>query len=223
MKVINLIQADIEVVKEPTILKTLLGSCVAVCLWDEKNHIGGMCHYVSAKKEDKDPNSAYFGDVALKKLHQEMIKQGAKQIKAKIYGAGNVLKDPIVGKKCCDDNIEVAETYLKKNKIPVLERKLGGELPRTIKFNTSNFKVECDVINYNKKDIKLHTAEELGLFFNFMQTKTGSKHIKDFKKVIIFVNSRLDDLDTKNISDYLELLESDQVELNLLLETVSAK
>lgn len=44
MKRIMLSIGDVVVSKEPAMLETILGSCVAVCLWDEKIGMGGMNH-----------------------------------------------------------------------------------------------------------------------------------------------------------------------------------
>jgi len=32
--------------REPTVIETLLGSCVAVCLWDPETRVGGMNHFL---------------------------------------------------------------------------------------------------------------------------------------------------------------------------------
>lgn len=46
MKKITLNIGDIVVTREPFLLETTLGSCVAVCLWDKELKIAGMNHYM---------------------------------------------------------------------------------------------------------------------------------------------------------------------------------
>jgi len=36
--------------KKPVVVKTVLGSCVAVCIHDKNLNYGGICHYLLTKK-----------------------------------------------------------------------------------------------------------------------------------------------------------------------------
>ncbi len=40
------IEVELPDVSESAAVTTILGSCVAVCLWDESHGIGGMNHYL---------------------------------------------------------------------------------------------------------------------------------------------------------------------------------
>ena len=40
-----------------TRIRTVLGSCVALCVWHPKKNIGGMCHYILATREDAERSS----------------------------------------------------------------------------------------------------------------------------------------------------------------------
>ncbi|MEI6986387.1 MAG: chemotaxis protein CheD, partial [Rhodospirillaceae bacterium] len=42
----NLLPGDIYCDRTPQYLGTVLGSCVAVCLWDSQLRFGGMNHYL---------------------------------------------------------------------------------------------------------------------------------------------------------------------------------
>lgn len=94
-----------------THIHTVLGSCIAICLWHPVLHIGGMCHFVlpaRAKNENRDlePNGRY-GDEAMElfdlalKLHQTEYSD----YQAKIFGGANMFgrkggaKDALIGER----------------------------------------------------------------------------------------------------------------------------
>ncbi len=83
---------DVVAVARPTALKTLLGSCVAVCLRDPVSGIAGMNHILlpeGAREEGK----TRFGVHAMEMLINEMMRLGGdrRRFVAKAFGAGNVL------------------------------------------------------------------------------------------------------------------------------------
>ncbi|MBF0293291.1 MAG: chemotaxis protein CheD, partial [Nitrospinae bacterium] len=45
-KKIFVLPGEIAVTKQPSVIATLLGSCVAVCLYNTKGQYGGMNHYM---------------------------------------------------------------------------------------------------------------------------------------------------------------------------------
>lgn len=63
----------------PGVIKTLLGSCVAVTVWHPILHCGGMCHYLLPNRPRGDQGlqipSARYGVDALEFLHCEMIER----------------------------------------------------------------------------------------------------------------------------------------------------
>src|SRR5690348_17147276 len=77
-----------QVVTEvPSKLVTILGSCVSVCLWDEKLKIGGMNHYLLPETVN-DAKSLNGGIGSTQILIQTMIRKGASvnNMKARIFG-----------------------------------------------------------------------------------------------------------------------------------------
>lgn len=133
----------LAVFKEETIISTLLGSCVAVALYDPKTKIGGLNHYLLPEPTPYDPVTSRYGTVAISELITELQKLGATidHLQAKIYGGGNVIQNALNGPSIGELNIAVAEKILKHLHIPIVERNVGGTRARTIKFNTSTFEV----------------------------------------------------------------------------------
>ncbi len=71
---------------------TVLGSCVAVCLWDAHEHVGGMNHYLLPRRMEKLA-SLRFGDVAIDQLVDGMTELGCGigNLRAKIFGGAELL------------------------------------------------------------------------------------------------------------------------------------
>ena len=103
-----------------THVHTVLGSCIAICLWHPVLHIGGMCHFVlpfrpSAESKPEEPDGRY-GDEAMKlfdlalKLHQTHYKE----YQAKIFGGANMFrgtsassKDALIGERNADKAMQL--------------------------------------------------------------------------------------------------------------------
>lgn len=215
--------SEIHVTNKPLILKTLLGSCVAVCLWDKKLNLAGMCHYVSAKKGELDADSYFFGDMAIEALIGlfKKNKSDLKNIEAKIYGGANVLKDPNIGQKCCDDNIHMAHEILNKNKIPIIESNIGGTNARNIFFNTETFKVENIFIKYQDFSDEIFDGNELRDLLLYIYQKTGIEYKTNSKTLILYIKSSIKRLKLKNLTEYLGLIKTSAIEESLLINKVT--
>ncbi len=154
-KVYELFAGDFYVVKkEKSVLTTLLGSCVSVCLYDETAWITGMNHFMLPGKIDINnlllDEDARYGFHSMEVLINEMIKQGAKKsrLKAKLFGGGKVLKNDL--KKVSENNIEFAEAFLHMENIPIVAQDVGKDYGRKLLFFTDDFSVYQRRITYRK-------------------------------------------------------------------------
>ncbi|MBI4562947.1 MAG: chemotaxis protein CheD [Candidatus Rokubacteria bacterium] len=132
--------------REPTVIKTLLGSCIAVCLLDPHVQVGGMNHFMlpapGSGPEDA-VDSARFGVHAMDLLIGAMQKAGGERcrLKAKVFGGGHVLSISGNGQSVPQRNIQFIEEFMRTEGIPVVNHDLGGYLPRRIYFHTDTGKV----------------------------------------------------------------------------------
>jgi two-component system chemotaxis response regulator CheB len=128
---------------EETIISTLLGSCVAVALYDPVAKVGGLNHYLLPEGGPHDCESSRYGKDAIPMLVEECVRLGAeaRRLQAKIYGGGNVISVSSLGEAIGKRNIDLAEKLLAQLRIPIIERNVGGEHARTIKMNSANFEV----------------------------------------------------------------------------------
>lgn len=131
---IKLKPADYVASGEPVALVTLLGSCVAACLYDPMVAVGGMNHFMLPGEDGKSVCSRY-GAHAMELLINDLLKRGARRSRllAKVFGGGNVLSgfysDPIGTR-----NSRFVLEYLTAERIPVRAQDLGDIHPRKVCF-----------------------------------------------------------------------------------------
>lgn len=119
---------------------TVLGSCIAVCLFDEKRGIGGINHYMLPFWNGRELASPKYGNIAIESLVKKIEQLGSKRenLVAKVFGGANQLNHKMgVGQR----NIKIAEELLADLKIKVVAKSLGGHKGRKLNFNTSTGEV----------------------------------------------------------------------------------
>jgi chemotaxis protein CheD len=140
---------------EPTVVRTVLGSCVAVCLFDRYGRAGGMNHYV-LPNSPAGPPSLRYGDVSIEQLIIRICRLGCPMgdLRAKVFGGAAVLPfgaaEDTVGTK----NVSIALDLLRSRSIPVLARRTGGPNGLLIRLYTANGSVMVRPI--------VHAAERAG-------------------------------------------------------------
>ena len=138
-------------------LVTVLGSCIAACIYDKELGIGGMNHFMLAhSKEGKwagDSLSARYGNFAMEHLINELLKNGAlkNRLIAKVYGGADLINSKVL--TVGDENIKFVKEYLKTEGIKILEEDLGGNYSRKIYFTPSNGQVSMKKINLKNNTV----------------------------------------------------------------------
>jgi chemotaxis protein CheD len=130
--------ASLYVSAKEEMVHTVLGSCVAVCLYDPRLQIGGMNHYLMPEWDHKGKGmvSPRYGNIAIEMLVKKMLREGSqkKDLVAKIFGGADqhgFEHKLSVGKR----NIVVARAILNKLAIPIVGQDILGHLGRKIVFN----------------------------------------------------------------------------------------
>lgn len=126
------------IASKPTEIVTVLGSCVAVCLFDKDRQIGGMNHYLIPLWNGIGLKSLRFGNISTLRLIDEMLNSGArvKSMEAKVFGGAvmNISDKHSVGPR----NVQVAFDVLKDYNIPIISHDVGGDKGRKIHFNNTD-------------------------------------------------------------------------------------
>ena len=138
--------AEHRVATRPSVFRSVLGSCVSVCLYDNITKIGGMTHILlpdSYESRTQTFKPGKYADTAIKTTLIQMGRAGASKqnIVAKIIGGGNMINDAKIfatGKR----NINAAREILKREGIQILAEDVGGKLGRSVEFYTDSGTVE---------------------------------------------------------------------------------
>ena len=131
----------------PTVLDTLLGSCVAVCLYDPVLRMGGMNHILlpSCRAGETSPRC---GVHAMELLINEVMKFGGdrRRLVAKAFGGANVLEGirvPPIG----EGNARFVREFLALERIPLVAERLGGTQAVHVYFHTDTGKVTVHTVD----------------------------------------------------------------------------
>ncbi len=128
-------QGEYAVADRPNlVIRTLLGSCVACCLWDEEAGVGGMNHLLLAGELGGDSAGYDLAGVAeMEYLINAIIKLGGRRdhLQAKVFGGSKMFEGlGRIGEK----NARFAFDYLAQEGIPCINASVGGTDARALRF-----------------------------------------------------------------------------------------
>ncbi|HOW81125.1 MAG TPA: chemotaxis protein CheD [Spirochaetota bacterium] len=135
---INVGVAQVKASSTPTVLRTILGSCVGICIYDRMKKIGGLAHILLPNDQSSGATPEKYAETAIPLLVNQLIKDGAKKefLSAKIAGGASMFKfeSNIALGQIGDRNIEETKKMLNKLGVPLLEEDVGGNTGRVIDF-----------------------------------------------------------------------------------------
>ena len=136
-----LIPGKLFAAAQPFAITTILGSGVALCLWDSVLNIGGADHVMLAEGPSKSDNATRYANVAHPALLQRLIHLGAdiKTIEAKVFG-GSLPNCSFGNEKSHmgDLNVQATMHFLKMHGIRVAQSEVGGTRGRKLVFHTDD-------------------------------------------------------------------------------------
>jgi chemotaxis protein CheD len=127
------------------LIETVLGSCVAVCLWDQTNRIGGMNHFMLPGEDTSLENvSGRYGLYSMELLINDMMHRGSRRslLSAKIFGAASVIAGVAKEHSVSAANETFVRQLLSDEGIPIACADLGGDSGRRIVFFLDTGKVK---------------------------------------------------------------------------------
>ena len=139
VEMVYLHPGQVFVAASPTVLTTILGSCVSVCVWDAEARIGGMNHYLLPLDIRQPSATARYGNVAMEQLLGGMFALGARSghLRAAVFGGACVLEafrreERHLGRR----NVELARRVLAECGIPVVQEETCGPFGYKVRFLT---------------------------------------------------------------------------------------
>ena len=136
-----LIPGKLFAAAQPFAITTILGSGVALCLWDSALSIGGANHVMLAEGPGESDNSTRYANVAHPALLQRMLDMGAeiKTLEAKVFG-GSLPNCTFGNDKNHMGQLNVQATlrFLQEKGIRVVQSEVGGTRGRKLVFQTDD-------------------------------------------------------------------------------------
>jgi chemotaxis protein CheD len=131
---VKVLPGEYFVSTQDLLITTVLGSCIAACVWDSKARVGGMNHFMLPDGDSADGFGRY-GSYAMELLINEMLKKGAKRetIQAKVFGGAQVMAG-FTSMNVGEKNTKFVIDYLATERIPVVSQDVLDIHPRKVCF-----------------------------------------------------------------------------------------
>ncbi len=145
---VTVMQGQALVSAEPrTELSTVLGSCVALCLFDPEARLGGMNHFLLAEPPASAAGTVdeYYGTYLMELLVNQMLAHGARKprLRAHLYGGANVNRNMA---RIGTANADFARGFVQREGIVLVRSDLGGSNARRIDFRPASGQVRLRVV-----------------------------------------------------------------------------
>jgi chemotaxis protein CheD len=147
----KILPGEFYVTNHQEIITTVLGSCVSACIRDPDFMIGGMNHFMlPANGEhtvldvtDSHSDAARYGNYAMEKLINEILKNGGRReaLEIKVFGGGRVIQH-MTHSDIGGRNIEFVLKYIETEKLKIVAKDLGDIYPRKVVYDPQNGKVQ---------------------------------------------------------------------------------
>ncbi len=163
---------------------TVLGSCVAACVRDRINGVGGMNHFMLPVQREESvarsmlSDAARYGNWAMEFLINEILKNGGERrhLEVKIFGGGKVLTNMNmmdVGQK----NIAFVTEYLAHERLPILAQDVGGTFPRKVLYFPDTGSVKVRKLKSTRNEVLFEREQQ---YAKSISTKTSQSDVELF-------------------------------------------
>ncbi|SPE19372.1 putative chemoreceptor glutamine deamidase CheD [Burkholderiales bacterium] len=160
---VKIMPGEFFVARDDVVISTVLGSCVAACIWDRSVRVGGMNHFMLPGEEsgagDLTAASGRYGVFAMEQLINELIKRGARKanLEAKVFGGGAVLRN-LSTLNVGERNAAFVLEFLNTEGIRVVSQDLLDVHPRRVAFFPTTGRAMCKKLT--QTDSSLVAAEQ---------------------------------------------------------------
>jgi len=136
-----LIPGKVFAAAHPFAISTIVGSSVALCLWDSAHGIGGASHFMLPEGPEEGENATRYANAANPTLLQRMLEVGAerKTLQARIFGGSlPTVTFGNTGDSVGDRNVQAVTSFLHMNGIRLFQSEVGGTHGRKLVFHTDD-------------------------------------------------------------------------------------
>lgn len=137
---VKILPGEFYVTTADEVISTVLGSCVAACMWDPVAGIGGMNHFMIPTTDRRMSDAAVtdeaarYGMFAMEFLINTILKNGGDRgrLLTKIAGGGHVMNFATnIGQR----NIDFVRHYLVVEGLALTSEHVGGPYPMKLAFH----------------------------------------------------------------------------------------
>lgn len=121
---------------KPTLIMSVLGTCVSITLWDNRLHFGGMNYFLYPFTDDPKIACSKYGNVAISTLIKMMLEEGSKPKNIEAQILGGALPKGVKNLSVSEENIRIARKTLDEKGISVISEDIGGHRGRKVVFDT---------------------------------------------------------------------------------------
>lgn len=168
---VKVLPGEYYVTTADMMIMTVLGSCIAACIWDPRVRVGGMNHFMLP--EGNGDTSGRYGSYAMELLINEMIKLGARRetMQAKVFGGGQVMHS-FTTMNVGERNTAFVLDYLQTERIAVISKDVLDIHPRKVCYFPATGKAMCKRLAHSHPE-SLETQERKGSAAMVAKTTSG--------------------------------------------------
>ncbi|WP_439517916.1 chemoreceptor glutamine deamidase CheD [Hydrogenophaga sp.] len=157
---VKVLPGEYYVTADDIMVMTVLGSCIAACIWDPRVRVGGMNHFMLP--EGGGDTSGRYGSYAMELLINEMMKLGARRehMQAKVFGGGQVMHS-FTTMNVGERNTAFVLEYLQTERIAVISKDVLDIHPRKVCYFPASGKAMVKRLAHSHPDT-LETQERKG-------------------------------------------------------------
>ena len=146
---------ELGVARDTGTLRTFLGSCVGLALYDRRRKIAGLAHVVLPESRGQTQQPGKYADTAVRellRLLREMADGAPLQVTAKLAGGAKMFGFQS-GVTIGDQNIRAVEQLLAAEGITITGRCCGGEHGRRMSLDVASGVVTIQTVGISPDTI----------------------------------------------------------------------
>jgi chemotaxis receptor (MCP) glutamine deamidase CheD len=152
---VYLYPGELYIAERPTIVWTLLGSCIAVVFYHERLQLGAICHAQLPEERFRDgayrapcshpcykkngapdPSRFKYANCSIRYMYDQFVARGipSSEITVKLFGGASVLEGVTDTINVGDENVRIARQVLHEYQLKLVRKDVGGRKGRTLYF-----------------------------------------------------------------------------------------
>jgi len=131
-----LLPGHIFLPREPALISAVLGSSVAVSVWDGRTEYGAMAHFLYPYTDRREEAKATYGNVAVRYLLRQFFQNGSRKEDLKAQILGGATNGMAECGETARENVRIARSVLHRFGVEVQSDDVGGSMGRKVVYNT---------------------------------------------------------------------------------------